>query len=278
MSARWQYLIPQITLTHAMRLLGNARVPLIKNNFIKWFIRRYGVDMSLAVEPDYRAYSTFNDFFTRRLRKEVRPQTLDAQQLMCPVDGSVSEFGAIENQQLLQAKGIQYSLSALLAGRSDWARHFAQGQFITLYLSPRDYHRIHMPATGQLEAMQYVPGKLFSVNQATVNSVPGVFARNERIINLFKTEHGHMVVIFVGALVVGSMATRWEGLVTPMHRGQPFVKQYHNVACPQGDEIGYFQMGSTVIVLLEQPNWQWNQSLQVDGTVVMGQSLATIGL
>ena len=233
---------------------------------IRRFIARYGVDMSEAAQPDPAAYATFNDFFTRALRPGARP--LAAADLVCPVDGAISQCGAIERDRILQAKGHGYTVAALLGGDAALAAAFTDGTFATLYLSPRDYHRIHMPCAGQLERMVHVPGSLYSVNPVTARGVPGLFARNERVVCLFEGRRPDgrrfpFALVLVGATIVGSMATAWHGVVNPPRPG--IVRRWdydgREIALAQGAEMGRFLLGSTVIVLLPagvarlQPDW-----------------------
>ncbi|HKW82131.1 MAG TPA: archaetidylserine decarboxylase, partial [Burkholderiaceae bacterium] len=208
-----QYLLPKRALTRFAGTVASARRGGMPTQIIRRFVGRYGVDMSEAAEPDIAAYSSFNDFFTRALKPGVRP--LAGADLVCPVDGAISQFGAIDRDQLLQAKGHRYSTTALVGGDAELAARFEHGHFATLYLSPKDYHRIHMPCAGRLLRMIYVPGALFSVNPLTARGVPGLFARNERVVRVFDTEHGPLVLALVGATIVGSMATVWHGVVNP---------------------------------------------------------------
>jgi len=208
-----QYVMPKKAMTEfAGTVAGRARGPRTAR-LIRWFVRRYGVDMSEAAEPDVARYATFNDFFTRALRPGARP--LAASDLICPVDGAVSQCGAVQGEQILQAKGHRYRIVTLVGGDAALAAGFAHGAFATIYLSPKDYHRIHMPCDGRLLRMIHVPGQLFSVNPATARGVPGLFARNERVVCVFETAHGPMVLALVGATIVGSMATVWHGVVNP---------------------------------------------------------------
>lgn len=257
-----------------MLALTRIRLPLLKNVFIQNFIRIYHVDMSQAVQPDPQRYPHFNGFFTRALRPEVRPVIDTANTIACPVDGTVSQAGPIKNNQLFQAKGFNFDLSSLLGGADDMAKLFNHGHYATLYLSPRDYHRIHMPLHGQLLETIYIPGRLFSVNRNTTHYLPNLFARNERLVTLFDTEAGPMALILVGALFVSGIETVWDGLITRPHR-QPQRKNFRHhapVNLHRGQEMGRFNMGSTVIVLF---NHQVNMAkeIQADQAVQMGQLL-----
>jgi len=269
-----QYFLPKQALTAfagwvATRRWGNATTRLIA-----WFVNKYQVDMAEAAQPDVGAYACFNDFFTRPLSADARP--LAQAQWVCPVDGAISQFGAIEDGQIFQAKGHHYSATALVGGDSALAAQFANGSFATLYLSPRDYHRIHMPCEGTLRQMVYVPGDLFSVNPTTARGVPGLFARNERVVCVFDTAQGPMVLVLVGATIVGSMATVWHGVVNPPRTGRISRLDYPagQVQLAQGAEMGRFLLGSTVVLLLPQAAPQWNPQWQAGGPVRMGQAMA----
>lgn len=239
---------------------------------IGWFIRRYRVNMAEALEPDPAAYASFNAFFTRALRPGVRP--LADADWICPVDGAISQFGPIAGDQIFQAKGHSYSTQALLGGDAELAAQFTDGQFATIYLSPRDYHRIHMPCEGRLLRMVHVPGELFSVNPATAQAVPGLFARNERVVCLFEGVSGPFVLVLVGATVVGSMATVWHGQVNPPRPGHvrswDYVQQQQSITLRQGEEMGRFLLGSTVVLLMPRkaalqfnPHWLPGQAVQL---------------
>ncbi len=245
-----------------MMALTRVRLPLWKNWQIRWFVRRYAVDMSQAKQPDPLAYEHFNAFFTRALRDDARPLGGDDSELVSPADGVVSQAGRIEDGALLQAKGHHYTARELLGGDAADAAPFAGGSFATVYLSPRDYHRVHMPTSGRLRRMVYVPGRLFSVNAATVERVPRLFCRNERVVSLFDTEHGAMAVVLVGALFVGCMEQVWCGVVTPPRRHRPVITDYGVAgesapSLARGEEMGRFNMGSTVIVLSERADLTW---------------------
>jgi phosphatidylserine decarboxylase len=249
-----QHLLPQHALSSVVRGATRVRVPWFKDALIGAFLRGYRPDLSDAAVPDPRAYESFNAFFTRALRADARPITAGVEALACPVDGTVSQAGPIEGDQLFQAKGHPYSLEALLAGAAPgWARRFRDGRFATIYLAPYNYHRIHMPNDGTLQEAWHVPGRLFSVNAATAAAVPGLFARNERVVLLFEGDCGPFAVILVGALFVGSMDTVWHGEVTP-RTGRIATRLElnpagHPLTLPKGAELGRFNMGSTVILL-----------------------------
>ncbi|MEE2729834.1 MAG: archaetidylserine decarboxylase [Pseudomonadota bacterium] len=272
-----QYCVPQHLLSRAVGLLAESRWPLIKNAFINFFVQRYDIDMSLAAEENPEAYATFNDFFTRALKDGVRP--IADSGVVCPADGAVSQIGPIEEDRIFQAKGHHYTLSQLLGGNEDKAAQFRNGQFATIYLSPRDYHRVHMPFGGQLTDMTYVPGKLFSVNTVTAGQVPSLFARNERVVAFFDTEIGPMAVVLVGAMIVASIETVWEGMVTPpLRRLKHFDYAPHDgrMELARGAEMGRFKLGSTAIVLFGPNRVQWNDHLQAGSRVCMGESLGTL--
>jgi phosphatidylserine decarboxylase len=244
-----QYLLPTQARTSLMGRLAGARMGGVTTAAIRWFVQRYQVNMAEAADPDITHYATFNAFFTRALRADARPMADSA--VVCPVDGAISQCGAIAGDQIVQAKGHQYSTTALLGGDAALAAHFTDGQFATIYLSPRDYHRIHMPCAGTLRRMIHVPGDLFSVNPVTAQGVPGLFARNERVVCLFDSALGPFVMVLVGATIVGSMATVWHGVVNPPRPGTIRQWDYADrpVTLAQGAEMGQFLLGSTVVLL-----------------------------
>lgn len=248
-----QHLLPKQALTSLMGWLAGARGGAATTATIRAFVRRYGVNMAEAAQPDAAAYSTFNEFFTRALQPGARP--LAQADLICPVDGAISQFGAIDGDRIFQAKGHHYTTQALVGGDGALAAHFHQGLFATLYLSPRDYHRIHMPCAGRLLRMIHVPGDLFSVNPATAQGVPGLFARNERVVCVFDSDAGPWVLVLVGATIVGSMATVWHGVVNPPRPGTVREWTYHDqdIRLAQGQEMGRFLLGSTVVMLFPRP-------------------------
>jgi phosphatidylserine decarboxylase len=268
-----QHLLPKQALTEVAGAFAQSKGGTLTTAFIRWFIRRYKVDMREAAESDPEAYATFNAFFTRALRPGTRP--LAQAELVCPVDGAVSQLGAIREGQILQAKGHQYSATALLGGDSALAAHFHGGHFATIYLSPRDYHRIHMPQAGRLLRMIHVPGALFSVNPATARGVPGLFARNERVVCLFDGHRGPWVLVLVGATIVGSMATVWHGVVNPPRPGkvQTWTYDDRDIMLRQGDEMGRFQLGSTVVLLWPVGSLAFDASCTAGAAVRMGQAL-----
>ena len=271
----WQKCFPQHTLSRCLGALAEKRRQRLKNWVIRRFIHHYHVDMSEALESNYRHYANFNDFFTRALKPNVRPLPVDSQSVACPVDGSISEFGQICMDQLLQAKGIEYDLAGLLGGDPVLTKQFWNGSFFTVYLAPKDYHRVHMPLMGKLQQMIYVPGELFSVNEASVANIPHLFSRNERIICIFDTTAGSMAVIMVGAMIVGSISTVWHGIVKPYKvreiRHWDYVQ--HQVVLERGQEMGHFRLGSTVIILFVKDAMQWDSALFAGQEVRMGQTL-----
>jgi phosphatidylserine decarboxylase len=273
-----QYLLPKQALTAFAGRVANARRGESTTRLIAWFVRRYGVDMSEAAEPDIARYASFNDFFTRALKPGARP--LSAADLVCPVDGATSQFGRIERDQIVQAKGHHYSTRTLVGGDAALATAFDDGWFATLYLSPRDYHRIHMPCDGRLLRMIHVPGALFSVNPTTARGVPGLFARNERVVCVFEWTRGTpFVLVLVGATIVGSMATVWHGVVTPPRGGALRDWNYadQDIRLRQGDEMGRFLLGSTVVVLIPRGGLRFNPGWAPGSAVRLGEAMASLG-
>ena len=271
-----QYIIPQHGLSRLIGSIINSRQEKFKNYLIDMFIKRYNVDMRDAIETNPHAYPDFNSFFTRKLRPETRPIISGENTIASPADGLISEFGPINESMILQAKNHNYSVVDLLGGaKNNDAAAFINGQFATFYLAPKDYHRVHIPLTGHLRKMIYVPGKLFSVNLCTANHVPNLFARNERVICLFETKAGPMAVILVGAMIVASIYTVWAGAITPSNNRAIQIKDYSENAAPiiieKGAELGHFQLGSTVIVLFGPKSIKWIDTLQKNQSVKMGQ-------
>ncbi len=268
-----QYLLPQHLISRITLQLTRSKTTWFKNAFIRWFIRRYNVDMSQAQEPVAENYPTFNAFFTRALRPGVRPLAKDADAIACPADGAISQLGSINDDHVFQAKGRDYSLTELLGGSADRATPFRNGRFATLYLSPRDYHRMHMPLEGTLREMVYVPGRLFAVNRATVKVIPRVFARNERVVAIFDTPLGQMAMALVGAINVGCIETVWHGVVTPPTHPDITTWPYGNVNLARGAEMGRFNMGSTVVLLFAPDVMEWSETLHAGSAIQMGQLL-----
>jgi len=271
----FQYLLPQHGLSRLVLAATRVRAVWFKNWMIRSFLRLYRVDMSEADEPDPYRYRSFNEFFTRALKSGARPIASGADAIASPVDGCVSEAGTIDRGLLLQAKGRQYRLTELLAAQP-WASQFEGGSFATIYLAPFNYHRVHMPLRGELQETVYVPGRLFSVNAVTARHVPGLFARNERILTLFNSGAGRFALVMVGALNVGSMATVWAGDVTPAARRVLTRIPAPPTTLEKGAELGRFNMGSTVILLFEAGRARWGGGLQAGSVVRLGQSLGDI--
>ena len=273
-----QYLVPQHGLSRLLGVLTNSHQPKLKNWMIKKFIRRYHVDMSCALESNPEAYSNFNDFFTRKLQPDARSIVQDKNAIACPVDGGISQIGTITQGRIIQAKKFSYDVYHLLGGSLERARPFQSGKFATLYLAPKDYHRVHMPLAGELREMIYIPGKLFSVNTRTTQKVPNLFARNERVVAIFDTEAGPMAMVLVGAMLVASINTVWAGQVAPSTYREIHRRHYNpgEVRLECGEEMGHFQLGSTVILLFGKDRIEWNSDLQIDQSVQLGQLLGQV--
>ena len=271
--ATLQYFLPKKFLTALAGRFARAQMGALTTSAIERFIRHYGVNMAEAANPDPASYASFNDFFTRPLAPGARP--LSDAHFLCPVDGAISQFGPIADGQIFQAKGHHYSTQVLVGGDADLAEKFADGAFATLYLSPKDYHRIHMPCDGTLRQMIYVPGDLFSVNPATARSVPGLFARNERVVCVFDGADGPFVLVLVGATIVGSMATVWHGVVNPPRLPDRKRWDYADgaVALKRGDEMGRFLLGSTVVMLWPKSTIAFNPAWQPAGVIRMGEAM-----
>ena len=269
-----QYLLPKRALTAYAGWRASRQSGARTTKLIRWFVAKYGVDMSEAAQPDLASYSSFNDFFTRALRPGVRP--LAQADLVCPVDGAISQFGAIRRDQILQAKGHDYSTTALVGGDAALAAQFEDGHFATLYLSPKDYHRIHMPCDGRLLRMIHVPGDLFSVNPVTARGVPGLFARNERVVCVFESARGPFVLTLVGATIVGSMATVWHGVVNPPRSARLREWRYddRSIALQQGEEMGRFLLGSTVVMLFPAGPLQFDPAWAPARSIHLGEAMA----
>ncbi|MFN5543152.1 MAG: archaetidylserine decarboxylase [Betaproteobacteria bacterium] len=268
-----QYGLPKQALTALAGKCAGAKLGSTTTSIIKWFVQRYGVNMAEAANPDITSYSTFNEFFTRPLRDGARP--LAAADFVCPVDGAISQFGAIEKDQIYQAKGHRYTTTALVGGDATLAGEFQDGSFATLYLSPKDYHRIHMPIDGVLKRMIYVPGDLFSVNPTTARGVPGLFARNERVVCVFDSSFGPFALVLVGATIVGSMATVWHGVVNPPRLGTVREWRYdgERVALQRGAEMGRFLLGSTVVLLFPKGSITFNPIWSPARSIAMGEAM-----
>ena len=277
-----QYLIPKQAITALAGKLASARAGSMTTAVIRWFVKRYQVNMAEAANPDVASYASFNEFFTRPLQDGARP--LARAEWVCPVDGAISQFGRINKDQIFQAKGHTYSTTALVGGDATLAAEFQDGHFATLYLSPKDYHRIHMPCDGRLTRMIHVPGELFSVNPTTARGVPGLFARNERVVCVFDGLHGPFVLALVGATIVGSMATVWHGVVNP-----PRVKQVRDwvyglapadppLRLKQGDELGRFLLGSTVVLLFPKGRLAFNPAWVAGRSIRLGEAMGKLAV
>jgi phosphatidylserine decarboxylase len=268
-----QYFLPKQALTALAGRIASAQGGKMTTRLIEWFVARYQVNMLEAANPDAASYLTFNEFFTRALKKGARP--LARADLICPVDGAISQFGSIAQDQIFQAKGHHYSTTALVGGDAALAEKFKDGHFATLYLSPRDYHRIHMPCDGRLTRMIYVPGALFSVNPTTARGVPGLFARNERVVCVFESPRGPFVLTLVGATIVGSMATVWHGVVNPPRTRQVREWTYDDkpVLLAQGQEMGRFLLGSTVVMLFPRGPLLFNAAWAPGRAIRLGEEM-----
>ncbi len=273
-----QYLLPKQAITMLAGKLANLQAGALTTAVIRWFVKCYNVNMAEAANPDITSYASFNEFFTRALKTGARP--LAQADFICPVDGAISQFGAIERNQIFQAKGHSYSTLAVLAGQQVLADKFQNGHFACLYLSPKDYHRIHMPCDGALKSMTYVPGDLFSVNPTTAANVPNLFAKNERVVCEFTSgKHGTFVMVLVGATIVGSMATVWHdaknGIINPPRSKNVRSWNYENIQLKQGDEIGRFLLGSTVVMLFEKGALQFNAAWQAARNIKLGEMMSS---
>lgn len=270
----YQYLIPQHGVSRLVGKLAASKKSWIKNPFINWFANKYQVDLSEAIIEDPRKYKNFNDFFTRALKEGARPMADDCD-LICPVDGEVSQLGQIKGDDIFQAKGQKFGLEKLI-GDPELAKPYVNGDFATLYLSPKDYHRIHCPIDAKLTAMTYVPGQLFSVNHITARTIPGLFARNERLVVHLDTALGPLALTFVGAIIVASIETVWSGLITPP-RG-PSIRTWTykdgEIQFKAGEEMARFRLGSTVIVTAPEGMLKWHEDLQSGSGLRLGQALA----
>ncbi|MDI1297701.1 archaetidylserine decarboxylase [Methylotenera sp.] len=276
MAVLLQYILPKQSITALAGKLAHYHGGNLTTSVIKWFVKRYQVNMAEAANPDITSYKTFNEFFTRPLKTGARP--IAQVDFICPVDGAISQFGGIEKDQIFQAKGHTYSTTALVGGDKALAGKFESGHFACLYLSPKDYHRIHMPCDGILKSMTYVPGALFSVNPTTAQGVPGLFARNERVVCEFTSvQYGSFIMVLVGATIVGSMATVWHdannGIINPPRTGKTKTWKYDdkNISLKQGEEMGRFLLGSTVVMLFEKNALQFNANWQRAKTIRLGE-------
>jgi phosphatidylserine decarboxylase len=272
-----QHLLPHMLLSKIAHLCASNTIPCIKNYLISYFLKRHDVNMSEAKNPHALTYVSFNDFFTRELK--IGARKIATTDFTMPADGVLAEFGAIQNNNLIQAKGYNYSLASLLANNLEQVKLFSHGSFATVYLAPHNYHRVHAPASGSVEQMIYVPGRLFSVNLKTTNSVPNIFAKNERLITILATDDGPVAVIFVGAMIVGGISTSWAGTICPPHTNKviawDYTQEQSKINLSQGQDMGKFLLGSTVIVLTSKPV-RFMPNLTSGASVLMGQGLATL--
>ncbi|MCS5710164.1 archaetidylserine decarboxylase [Candidatus Berkiella aquae] len=271
-----QNYLPQHFISWCYGKLSHCQIPWFKNWAIQRFIRLYGINMQEAIEQDATAYPSFHDFFIRHLKPELRPVDHTPNAVCAPCDGVISQIGRIENGTLVQAKNHSYSVSALLGGDID-PKPFQNGHFTTIYLAPKDYHRVHMPCLGTLERMSYLPGDLFSVNPLTATHVDQLFARNERVVSLFKNQEGPFAMVLVGAMIVGNIATRWAGHISSQRNKEPLHIQYpqtqeQHIVLDKGEEMGYFSLGSTVIMLFAE-NLRWEKEYSQDSRIVVGQRI-----
>lgn len=272
-----QYMVPQHALSRLVGRVANCNNRLIKNTFIKWFIKRYHVDMTLAAEENPTAYACFNDFFTRALKPHIRPICGEPNAIICPADGAISQLGKIIDGRIFQAKGQDYSTQELLGGDAELAAVFADGDFATVYLSPKDYHRVHMPYGGKLVRMISIPGDLFSVNTVTANNVPRLFSRNERVAAIFETDIGPMAIVLVGAMIVAGIETVWDGQLAPMgsREIENSLYPYQNIILEKGAEMGRFKLGSTAIILFTKNKIHWEPQFISGAITRVGVKFAT---
>lgn len=277
-----QYCLPHHLISRVAGYFAELEVSWFKNRLIRWFAARYKVDLTEAVDPVIEDYPSFNSFFTRALVPQARPIDHAPGRIISPADGVLSQFGEISQGKLIQAKGFDYDATSLLGGNRQWSAPFIGGKFATVYLSPRDYHRVHMPLTGQLERMVYVPGRLFSVNQTTTEYVPRLFARNERVVAIFNSDYGRFAVILVGAMVVGGIHVSWSGQITPPHGcshavSKGYAQDQDPVLLEKGDQLGFFNLGSTVILLFEEGmNFSFDEDLKSGMAVKVGERVAQL--
>ena len=275
----FQHIVPQHLLSRLVGTIADSKTPWVKNLFIRWFAKKYQINMSEARDEIPSNYPSFNAFFTRELKADARPIDQTELSIVSPADGAISQLGDIEHGRIFQAKGRGYGLSTLLGGDQTKAEQFINGSFATIYLSPRDYHRVHMPVTGTLTHTTYIPGDLFSVNQTTAEGVDQLFARNERLVAYFDTEHGPMAMVLVGAMIVAGIETVWSGqeaprLKKPIHT--PFNNQCSSpITLEKGEEMGRFKLGSTVILLFGEDRISWESSLEATSPVQLGRIIAS---
>lgn len=284
-----QYLLPHHTINKLAKIFGNCSITWIKNFLISCFLKNYTVNLQESIQPDPFAYKTYNEFFTRQLNSSARIIDPNPNSIVSPADGSITQYGNIENNVLINTKGFNLSLTNLLAQQpknhtNNEVNHniepgiFANGKFITIYLAPHNYHRVHMPITATIKQMIYVPGKLFSVNQLTVNTIPNVFTRNERVINVFDSEFGPIAIVLVGAMIVGSIVTSWHGTVNPTNLRSITSWNYqdNHLTLNKAEEMGLFQLGSTVIVLFANNNITFAENITINSLIKMGEKIAQL--
>lgn len=273
-----QKIVPQHALSRIVGALAASEVGFIKNTFIQWFVKRYNVDMSLALEENPKAYKSFNDFFTRAIKPEVRPVDTNPLSIVCPADGAISQLGDIVNGRIFQAKGQDYTTLELLGGDQSLADEFDSGKFATVYLSPRDYHRVHMPYGGKLRRMVSVPGELYSVNTTTAENIPRLFSRNERAVAIFDTDLGPMAVVLVGAMIVAGIETVWDGEIAPFASREITDSNYpyQDIQLGKGDEMGRFKLGSTAVILFAKDQIEWSKKYRAGTPTKMGEILGRI--
>lgn len=275
----FQHIVPQHLLSRLVGKIADCETPWVKNSFIKWFNNNYQINMSEAQEEVPTNYASFNAFFTRALKEDARPIDQTTNIIVSPADGAISQLGPIDHGRIFQAKGRGYGLTTLLGGDQERANQFIDGQFATIYLSPKDYHRVHMPIAGTLTHTIYIPGDLFSVNQTTAQGVDQLFARNERLVAFFDTEHGPMAMILVGAMIVAGIETVWSGQEAPLIK-KPIHKSFGSqpsnpITLEKGEEMGRFKLGSTVILLFGKETINWQAALDANSPVKLGEAIAT---
>ena len=273
-----QYCLPHHLLSRIVGYVAQCKNPFIKKLFIHWFAKHYQVNMDEAEQPGLDTFTDFNAFFTRALKPEARPVDSASNRVISPADGVVSQIGRISSGNIIQAKNMHYSVLSLLGGFTDDANAFVDGEFVTIYLAPKDYHRLHMPMSGKLTKMIYIPGRLFSVNPVTAESVPNLFARNERVVALLETANGPLALVLVGAMIVASIETIWHGIVAPSRHSSIKVWDYSDktILLEKGAEMGRFRLGSTIIGLFPQSSVAWESSITPDSPVKMGAAIARL--
>jgi len=271
-----QYLVPQHLISRITGWFGSTKIHWIKSLFIEQFVKAYNVNMDEAENSDPASYACFNDFFCRALKADARPMAMGERTIVSPADGAFSQLGKIKHGRVFQAKGQSFSTEELLGGHAEWADKFDDGEFATIYLSPKDYHRLHMPIDGTLISMRHVPGELFSVNPATTSAVPRLFARNERLVCMFDTPAGPMAMVLVGAMIVASIETVWSGLVAPAGK-EVSTTNYHNLSpieLAKGAEMGRFKLGSTVVLLFPKDTLAWQEAIGPGHAIRLGEAIA----